>query len=136
MTRKFTDEEQTRVRNWRKANPAKYLVSEYKRSATRRGLTWELTPARAWWLATQNCAYCGVPNAGGIDRAKNEYGYTVLNAVPCCSSCNYSKRTTTITEFLDKCAAVTKHCGTYEQFHTAWLVTRTSGPDFETGGRT
>ena len=133
---KFSKDDQERMKKWREENPDKYLFSEYRRSAKRRGLTWELTPARAWWLATLDCAYCGSPVAGGIDRAKNDYGYTVLNSVPCCKHCNYLKRTSTVQEFLTQVAKVVRHAGTYEQFHSAWLVTRTSGPDFETAGRT
>lgn len=66
-------------------------------------------------LCQQNCYYCGEPPKqklpenrvknghfihNGIDRKDNNIGYTMDNCVPCCTKCNMSKRTMSITEFL------------------------------------
>lgn len=38
-----------------------------------------------------DCFYCGLDNASGIDRLYPALGYTVSNSVPCCKTCNYAK---------------------------------------------
>jgi hypothetical protein len=79
-------------------------------------------------LITLACIYCGQPS-GGVDRAKNDYGYTVLNSVPCCSACNFMKRLLSAPDYLSNCARVVSHSATYEIFKTRWIETRTGGPD-------
>ena len=97
------------------------------RNAETRGITNELTEARFRWLASQSCLYCGNA-AGGVDRVKNEYGYTILNSVPCCKVCNRMKRTQSAPEFLAHLAQIVRNASSYEQFKTKWIETRTGGP--------
>lgn len=35
----------------------------------------------------------------GIDRLDSKLGYTILNVVPCCKTCNFAKNELTINEF-------------------------------------
>lgn len=59
---------------------------------------------------------------------KNEWGYTVLNSVPCCKDCNYAKQSLAASHFISHAARIVAHNATYEQFKTRWLITRTGGP--------
>lgn len=48
------------------------------------------------------CYWCGgliAENSYGIDRLHSDIGYVLGNVVPCCSTCNYGKRTQTPEEF-------------------------------------
>jgi hypothetical protein len=96
------------------------VVATYKRSAKKRGYAWELTDNQAAWLMEQPCAYCGQELAGGIDRAKNEYGYTHLNSVPCCKDCNYSKRVNTVKAFIVAVNQIARYCPDYPKFKRRW----------------
>jgi hypothetical protein len=96
------------------------VVATYKRSAKKRGYAWELTDNQAAWLMEQPCAYCGQELAGGIDRAKNEYGYTPLNSVPCCKDCNYSKRVNTVKAFIVAVNQIARYCPDYPKFKRRW----------------
>lgn len=91
-------------------------LAMYKDSAKRRQLTWSLSDAQALYLLHQPCAYCNVAESGGIDRRKNEYGYTVSNSLPCCSQCNYGKRDMSAKQFIEGCHHVSKHCIDRETF--------------------
>jgi hypothetical protein len=53
------------------------------------------------------CTYCGDPiETAGIDRIDNSAGYTALNTVPCCSTCNFMKRDMKCQDFLNHCKRV------------------------------
>jgi hypothetical protein len=107
------------------------VFKQHSRGLTKRGLTTELTEVRYRWLITQPCAYCGEP-AGGVDRAKNQYGYTILNSVPSCSACNFLKGSKfDAKSLLDRAHKIAARNADYEQFKTRWHETRTSGPDLE-----
>jgi hypothetical protein len=95
----------------------------------KRNLTDDLDEQRFRWLVAQPCIYCGLPNSGGVDRVKNEYGYTLLNSVPCCAECNMAKRKASAPEYLNLCARVIAHNSTYLAFKARWIETRTGGPD-------
>lgn len=78
----------------------------YRRSAERRGYSWNLTEEHAIELFQGNCHYCGCEpaqharsrwNSGGyryngIDRIDPSKGYEPGNVVSCCSTCNMGKR--------------------------------------------
>lgn len=71
--------------------------SSGKRSAKVRGLSWELTKEQHADLIAGNFCYydCGnpLPNTGSaLDRLDNTKGYTLDNVVPCCTSCNNSRK--------------------------------------------
>jgi len=64
-------------------------------------------------LTSGACAYCARQNStthkNGIDRVDSAVGYVVENCVPCCGECNVMKKTMSIAEFKDACAAVALH---------------------------
>jgi hypothetical protein len=104
------------------------VYKKHLRGANTRQLTNELTESRYRWLIAQSCTYCGEP-AGGVDRVKNDYGYTTLNSVACCSTCNFLKRAFDAPTFIAHAHKIVAHSATYEEFKTRWVETRTTGPD-------
>ena len=95
------------------------LYGEYKRSATRRGLSFKISKKHFKNLTSSPCFYCGdSPSSvrfehntlksnqkrtayifNGIDRKNNNEGYTLDNAVPCCAICNRAKYRLTEKQF-------------------------------------
>lgn len=62
--------------------------------ARRRHHAWELTYPEYVKLISQMCFYCNgsLPETStGLDRKANTEGYTIENAVPCCTACNRIK---------------------------------------------
>jgi hypothetical protein len=67
-------------------------------------------------LIKQNCFYCNSEPIGGpkdkrlhsntkchgLDRLNSKNGYILENVVPCCTSCNYMKRDSSLEEFVNK----------------------------------
>jgi hypothetical protein len=100
------------------------VIRAYKHCARKRDLSWELTDAQAIWLMQQPCAYCGQEGSGGVDRAKNEYGYTILNSVPCCNACNMSKRVATVKAFIVAVNQIARYCPSYPAFKERWDTIR------------
>jgi 5-methylcytosine-specific restriction endonuclease McrA len=92
------------------------LHKNYKYTARRRGLQFNLTRSEFRVLTEQNCHYCGsVPSQvygathtgingaytyNGVDRVNNELGYEPDNCVPCCKACNSAKGTMPYEEFM------------------------------------
>jgi hypothetical protein len=90
-----------------------YLLTRYKQTAVRRGLTFTLSDEEAHRLFKGSCGYCGseprqkadvYPDApyeyNGIDRVNNERDYETGNVVSCCKTCNTAKASMTYQEFL------------------------------------
>lgn len=91
------------------------IYNDYKRTAKRRNIEFNLSKEYFKFLVKQDCYYCGVEpiriikttaNNGsficnGIDRVDNSKGYIKGNVVSCCKRCNQSKNNMTIQEFLD-----------------------------------
>lgn len=80
----------------------------YKRGAEKRNLLFEISVQdlinRFW---KKPCSYCGDPiETAGIDRIDNSAGYTALNTVPCCSTCNFMKRDMKCQDFLSHCKKI------------------------------
>lgn len=84
---------------------------QYRNAAQRRRLEWALTDEQAIALFRTSCHYCGIPPnpRNGIDRKDNAVGYTTENVLPCCSVCNYAKRTMSYAEFLAWLERAAKH---------------------------
>lgn len=89
------------------------VINQYIKSATERGLTYNLTFEEIKSLITKECDYCGrleinctkIKGRGlfkynGIDRVNNKRGYEIDNCVTCCNDCNRGKGTKTREEFL------------------------------------
>ena len=90
------------------------VLKQYRGSARRRGLAWELNGEEFDKLTAQDCSYCGCPPSAvqrtgrssgefvysGIDRVDNALGYVIGNVVPCCSVCNHAKKDMSHDEFM------------------------------------
>lgn len=97
-----------------------FVYAGYKSSAKKKGLEFTLTKEAFKEITKKPCHYCGQKptmkgevskNKGekremngyyihnGIDRVDNSRGYEKDNCVPCCSHCNYAKRTLSQKEF-------------------------------------
>lgn len=85
------------------------------RSAARRGYVFDISFEQFCVLVQTDCRYCGVPPSqvfrtpngtwdrfrhGGIDRRDNQGGYTFVNCVPCCKTCNVAKQGLTEAGFI------------------------------------
>jgi len=89
------------------------VYGQYKKSANKRSLKFDLTRIDAKNMFQSKCFYCGAAPSrirksgdstgefkfSGIDRIDSSKGYTLDNCVPCCSDCNYAKRINTVDEF-------------------------------------
>lgn len=100
------------------------LIKEYQRKAAARGLTFRLTRQEFYDLTRSNCYYCGSEPSNvfknnrdrdgfyiynGIDRLKNNVGYTSLNSVACCKRCNFAKAQMTEQEFMQMVDEIFKY---------------------------
>lgn len=84
-----------------------------KDGAEKRGFNCDLSFEEFFEIIKKPCTYCGEPPvdragikslriiANGIDRIDSNKGYIKGNCVPCCPTCNYSKRTMSTKEFSD-----------------------------------
>ena len=103
-----------------------FVYRRYKAGAHTRGIAFELGLDAFLCIAQKPCYYCGsMPgrkaNKGtvkgfsqnfiysGIDRVDSARGYVADNVVPCCSRCNYMKRTMSVAEFLDAIRLIANH---------------------------
>ncbi len=91
------------------------IYTKMKKGALRRNINWGLTLEEIRPLITTRCFYCGQePKQGqgldyknyngnflynGLDRKNSSLGYTIENVVPCCKTCNFSKRLMSVEEF-------------------------------------
>lgn len=97
------------------------LYAQYKHSAKKKGIPFELEYTQFIEIATAKCFYCdaepsrihkaghnrGECVANGIDRvANNGDGYVAGNVVPCCWFCNRTKRETPYQDFVEWIARV------------------------------
>ncbi len=86
-----------------------------------RGLEFELSFEEFESLTSLPCAYCGSSPgqikrstfgfhvANGIDRVDNNLGYSAGNCVPCCTSCNFMKRSMSRAAFVEQCRRIVNH---------------------------
>lgn len=105
----------------------------YEYDARKRNLKWFLTSEDFERIIHTECFYCGSPPTkrwnvykkykrsgtqwieeadvylNGLDRKDNQAGYTIDNCVPCCSECNYAKRSTHADDFLTWIERVHQH---------------------------
>jgi len=99
------------------------VYGEYKRSAKKRGYSFDLNEVQFKELIFAKCFYCdsephnitnistryGTIIYNGIDRVDNERGYIIDNVVTCCGTCNMMKRTYTKQEFVDHIEKIYNH---------------------------
>jgi hypothetical protein len=77
----------------------KYIT--YQKGAEKRELAFTLSPYEFLTIVKQSCYYCGAPGYNGVDRHDNSIGYIFTNCKPCCSQCNFAKRTLTEEKFVE-----------------------------------
>ena len=108
MTKKYASEYMKRL--YRKP---KNSFKKYKYEAKRKGFIFTIDVSFFGNLVDKPCFYCGIkPMLGeviGIDRIDNKKGYEKNNCLPCCSDCNYSKRTRSISDFVNHCRKVVEY---------------------------
>lgn len=97
------------VRKYRSKIPS--IWNSYRKGAEKRGLVFELTIENITeYFWRKPCHYCGdLLTTAGIDRVRNEEGYTLPNTVPCCSRCNFMKHKMDSTDFIEKCKKISKY---------------------------
>jgi ribosomal protein S27E len=100
--------------NKTKESIIKSLYKNYKRQATKRGYTFDITYELFKEYIFKDCYYCSVSssntakqnyrvlNYNGIDRVDNSKGYDDANIVPCCGECNWMKNKLNKDQFLEK----------------------------------
>jgi hypothetical protein len=88
-----------------------------------RGQEWLLTREQFASIVINACVYCGaapktrffwrhksrtesIERVNGVDRVKNEGGYTPENSVACCTKCNAMKSDLSLREFLAHIAKI------------------------------
>jgi hypothetical protein len=88
------------------------IYHNYKKSALKRNLSFNLSKDAFRALLAQSCHFCGTqPFAvwkyaaqpltyNGVDRVDNSKGYDEGNCVSCCKTCNLAKSTMSVSEFL------------------------------------
>jgi len=94
---------------------------DYRKAATIRGLSFDLSREVFRALVFAVCTYCGQPPTqqrssnwdtilvNGIDRVDASVGYIESNCVTCCKTCNYMKRLMSRDEFLDHVRKIVEH---------------------------
>lgn len=84
----------------------------YKYRASKKDLTFDISPEDFLKISSQPCFYCKQEsiNGCGLDRIDNTVGYTATNIVSCCSECNYMKGSKLQDDFLQLCKNVAFNC--------------------------
>lgn len=109
------------------------LYLSYQENARRRNRLFDLSFVDFKQIIVNNCIYCGKSSDKlhygqglrnqeaiewsafrytGIDRVNNDLGYSIDNCVSCCTTCNNSKRQSSVNEFLERTG---KLCCKYNQ---------------------
>lgn len=92
------------ARRWQIENPVRNARNQYRQSARKKGIAWELADDQFAALVLADCHYCGgaapVGGINGVDRVDNSHGYVTANVVSACAQCNYAKRDYELPEFL------------------------------------
>jgi hypothetical protein len=95
-----------------------HLYCNYRIGALRRKIVFDLSREQFQQIIGQNCHYCGSPPSeksnrkdvitgkfknpspiNGIDRQDNRKGYIIGNCVPCCTTCNKAKSSSSLDDF-------------------------------------
>jgi len=93
------------------------LYNDYVRSANRRNFQFNITVEKFRELTKSNCHYCGEAPCkisydssskkttgyifNGLDRKDSKVGYIEKNVLPCCSICNYAKRSMSYNDYIN-----------------------------------
>lgn len=84
--------------------------ARYDAAARKRGITFNLHIEQFAALWKKPCTYCGQEiQTIGIDRINSDLGYNTDNITPCCTTCNWAKRTMTDNDYIQHCRTVALH---------------------------
>ena len=79
--------------------------SNYQKSANKRNIEFIITEDDFNLIIENACYLCGLQsseeNKNGIDRFKNNIGYTLENSKPCCGHCNLLKKDLTFEKLIE-----------------------------------
>lgn len=106
-----------------KGSHVNQLFGVYRRGAESRDLEFSISKLFCRKMFESDCFYCGIeprkdktsPNLSGqylwngIDRIDSSKGYTEENCVPCCTQCNFSKRSLSIDSFKEWIQRIYSH---------------------------
>lgn len=98
----------------RTSQDGKYTM--YKSGAKKRNIEFLLSFDEFMTLWQKPCTYCGSPiQTIGIDRIKNNIGYTSCNITSCCYTCNSMKMDTEYDEWIMRMKLIVSM---YDKLHT------------------
>jgi hypothetical protein len=90
-------------------NTPAHRFSTYINGAKVRNIDFDLSFEEFVSFWNKPCYYCDDPIIGiGLDRKDAKLGYSIGNVIPCCSGCNYMKKSKTEKEFIEMCIKVAK----------------------------
>lgn len=88
----------------------KNVYSEYKRSAKKRGLQFDIPFNNFILFSDSPCYYCGEElDQIRLDRVDNNLGYILSNVKSCCWKCNNMKSSLNDIEFLEHVSKILLH---------------------------
>lgn len=105
---------------------ARVIYGDYRATAKRKSVLFELPFQDFHRLIQEACEYCGAPPSNhrstlggfrysGIDRVDNDKWYSVGNCKPACALCNSAKKTLDVDDFLSH----VRRIATYRQVSTS-----------------
>jgi hypothetical protein len=108
-----SDNGRDQARGWYRKSPLA-MFSLYAWASKRRGLEFLIERIDFIHLLAQPCSYCGktaleAGGRNGIDRIDNGLGYTVVNVVTCCFTCNQMKSKRSVSEFISHAKRIATH---------------------------
>jgi hypothetical protein len=83
--------------------------TQYKTSAAKRNLPFEVSLDEFTSIVNKSCTYCGYSPENeviGIDRIDSRFGYITGNMTPCCRICNWMKGTLSVEAFMEQISRI------------------------------
>jgi len=114
------------MRDYAKSVPGK--ISSVKSGAKTRGIFFNEQDEEIFSeIITRSCWYCDESPTGvnGLDRIDSNLGYMRSNVAACCSTCNFMKRTMSVSDFLEKVSNIAQHVGNTHDYSTSDMDTST-----------
>ena len=90
----------------------KYRYNYFRKQAQNTNRSCDISFERFMLFIKANCYYCGskVQSTGsGLDRIDSTKDYTINNVVTCCHTCNWMKRSMSVTDFLNHIKKIILH---------------------------